>query len=173
MTLHLHVSNNDIAYKYEMSRPKKDNPKSVIIYNEVSGFNFPEKTTTFLCPQITPMTGWDRTKPSYEEEYTPDAPLTPRQIMNNSITRKKEMAWMKKLAGCATVGVRLAQECTNCMGGYQVYCRLSYQVCGGGSQVERREWFRCSTYSRQMVRRWTECYRQASCPDPGFADVCR
>lgn len=42
MTLHLHVSNNDIAYKYEMIRPKKDNPKSVIIYNEVSGFNFPE-----------------------------------------------------------------------------------------------------------------------------------
>ena len=75
MTLHLHVSNNDIAYKYEMSRPKKDNPKSVIIYNEVSSFNFPSQTTTFLCPQITPMTGWERTKPSYEEEYTPDAPM--------------------------------------------------------------------------------------------------
>ncbi len=75
MTLHLHVSNNDIAYKYEMIRPKKDNPKSVIIYNEVSGFNFPSQTTTFLCPQITPMTGWERTKPSYEEEYTPDAPM--------------------------------------------------------------------------------------------------
>ena len=75
MTLRLHVSNNDIAYKYEMIRPKTDNPKSVIIYNEVSGFNFPEQTTTFLCPQITPMTGWERTKPSYEEEYTPDAPM--------------------------------------------------------------------------------------------------
>ena len=75
MTLHLHVSSNDIAYKYEMSRPKKDNPKAVIIYNEVSGFNFPEKTTTFLCPQITPMTGWERTKPSYEEEYTPDVQM--------------------------------------------------------------------------------------------------
>ena len=75
MTLHLHVSDNDVAYKYEMIRPKKDNPKSVIIYNEVSGFNFPEKTTTFLCPQITPMTGWERTKPSYEEEYTPDAQM--------------------------------------------------------------------------------------------------
>ena len=75
MTLRLHVSNNDIAYKYEMIRPKKDNPKSVIIYHEVSGFNFPEKTTTFLCPQITPMTGWERTKPSYEEEYTPDAQM--------------------------------------------------------------------------------------------------
>ena len=76
MTLHLHVSNNDVAYKYEMIRPKKNNPKSVIIYNEVSGFNFPEQTTTFLCPQIGPMTGWERTKPSYEEEYIPDAPMS-------------------------------------------------------------------------------------------------
>ena len=75
MTLHLHVSDNDVAYKYEMTRPKKDNPKSVVIYNEVSGFNFPDQTTTFVCPQITPMTGWERTKPSYEEEYTPDAPM--------------------------------------------------------------------------------------------------
>ena len=57
MTLHLHVSNNDVAYKYEMIRSKKNNPKSVIIYNEVSGFNFPEQTTTFLYPQIGPMTG--------------------------------------------------------------------------------------------------------------------
>ena len=76
MTLHLHVSNNDMAYRYELIRPKKNNPKSVIIYKEVSGFNFPQQTTTFLCPQITPMTGWERTKPSYEEEYTPDAPMS-------------------------------------------------------------------------------------------------
>ena len=75
MVLHLHVSNNDLAYRYELIRPKKNNPKSVIIYKEVSGFNFPQQATTFLCPQITPMTGWERTKPSYEEEYTPDAPM--------------------------------------------------------------------------------------------------
>ncbi len=75
MTLHLHVSDNDIAYKYELTRPKANNPKSVVIYNEVSAFRFPEQTTTFLCPQITPMTGWERTKPSYEEEYTPDAQM--------------------------------------------------------------------------------------------------
>ena len=75
MALHLHVSDNDFAYKYELIRPKKNNPKSVVVYKEVSGFNFPSQTTTFLCPQITPMTGWERTKPSYEEEYTPDAPM--------------------------------------------------------------------------------------------------
>ena len=75
MTLHLHISNNDLAYRYELLRPKADNPKAVVIQREVSGFNFPAQTTTFLCPQITPMTGWERTKPSYEEEYTPNAPM--------------------------------------------------------------------------------------------------
>lgn len=75
MTLHLHISNNDLAYRYELLRPKADNPKAVVIQREISSFNFPAQTTTFLCPQITPMTGWERTKPSYEEEYTPDAPM--------------------------------------------------------------------------------------------------
>ena len=75
MTIRWHLSDNDVAYRYELVRPKKDNPKAVVVYREVSGFNFPQQTTTFLCPQITPMTGWERTKPSYEEEYTPDAPM--------------------------------------------------------------------------------------------------
>ena len=75
MTIRWHLSDNDVAYRYELVRPKKDNPKAVVVYREVSAFNFPQQTTTFLCPQITPMTGWERTKPSYEEEYTPDAPM--------------------------------------------------------------------------------------------------
>ena len=33
-----------------------------------------------------------------------DAPQTPRQIMNNSIARKKEMAWMKKIG---VVGIKV------------------------------------------------------------------
>ncbi len=76
MKIIFHVSDNAVAYRYALIRPKSDNPKVGIIYNEVSGFNFPEYTTTFLTPQITPMTGWERTKPSYEEEYQPDAPMT-------------------------------------------------------------------------------------------------
>ena len=70
------VSDNDIAFRYSLPRPKQDNPKAAIIYKEVSGFNFPSQTRTFLSPQITPMTGWERTKPSYEEEYRPDSKLT-------------------------------------------------------------------------------------------------
>ncbi len=76
MRVVFHVSDNAVAYRYTLVRPKADDPKAAIIYNEASGFNFPAYTTTFLSPQITPMTGWERTKPSYEEEYQTDAPLT-------------------------------------------------------------------------------------------------
>ena len=70
------VSNNDIAFRYAMPRQKDDNPKCAIIQSEATSFRFPDGTTTFLCPQIGPFTGWERTKPSYEEEYTADAPMT-------------------------------------------------------------------------------------------------
>ena len=70
------VGNHDVAYRYKMLRPKEDNPKCAVIYSEASSFNFPSQTTTFLCPQINPMTGWERTKPSYEEDYVADAPMT-------------------------------------------------------------------------------------------------
>ncbi|WP_320019541.1 glycoside hydrolase family 97 catalytic domain-containing protein [Labilibaculum manganireducens] len=67
------VSNNDIAFRYQL--PQYGNSKSCVVEKEVTGFNFPNKTTTFLTPQATPMIGWERTKPSYEEEYIPDEPM--------------------------------------------------------------------------------------------------
>lgn len=70
------VDDNNIALRYAIPRQKDDNPKCAVIRSEATSFRFPDGTTTFLCPQITPMTGWERTKPSYEEEYTADAPMT-------------------------------------------------------------------------------------------------
>lgn len=67
------VSNNDIAFRYEISRHKET--ASIRIMEEKTGFVFPDGTTTFLCPQSDAMIGWKRTKPSYEEEYTADAPM--------------------------------------------------------------------------------------------------
>lgn len=75
MSVCFSVSNNDIAFRYSLSRGQKDNPKCAIIYSEATAFNLPLSTRTFICPQITPMKGWERTKPSYEEEYTADAPM--------------------------------------------------------------------------------------------------
>lgn len=67
------VSNNDIALKYQLAQ--QGDTARCIIERELTGFNFPQFTTTFLTPQATPMIGWKQTKPSYEEEYVPDEPI--------------------------------------------------------------------------------------------------
>ncbi len=67
------VSNNDIAFRYSL--PKFGDTACCVIEKETTGFDFPSHTTTFLTPQATPMIGWMRTKPSYEEEYIPDDKL--------------------------------------------------------------------------------------------------
>ena len=66
------VSNNDIAFKYVMA---KQNKLCCVIYEEKTGFRFVDGTTTFLCPQMRPKTGFARTAPSYETGYTLDAPM--------------------------------------------------------------------------------------------------
>lgn len=68
------VSDNDVAFRYEI--PKTGEPGAIYIDEELTGFRFPDVTTTFLTPQSDAMIGWKRTKPSYEEEYKADAPMT-------------------------------------------------------------------------------------------------
>ena len=75
MTVQFSVSNNDVAFRYLIPRQAKDNPKSAVISSEATAFRLPDGTTTFLSPQSSAMVGWERTKPSYEEEYKPDAPM--------------------------------------------------------------------------------------------------
>ncbi len=76
MSVIFQVSNNDVAFCYQLGRGPRDNPKCAIVQLEATAFNIIDGTTTFLSPQITPMTGWERTKPSYEEDYEADAPMT-------------------------------------------------------------------------------------------------
>ena len=74
------VSDNSLAFRYLIPRQANDNPKSAVIFSEATSFRLPEGTTTFLTPQSDAMIGWERTKPSYEEEYRADAPMdTPSQ----------------------------------------------------------------------------------------------
>ena len=70
------VSDNDVAFRYTL--PHQGGKASVTVKEEQTGFRFPEQTTTFLCPQSDAMIGWKRTKPSYEEEYKADAPMSDR-----------------------------------------------------------------------------------------------
>lgn len=78
------VSANDVAFRYEM--PRYGDTGSIVIKNEATGFNLPAQATTFLTPQSDPMVGWKRTKPSYEEEYKADAPLTERSRFGHGFT---------------------------------------------------------------------------------------
>lgn len=82
------VSNNDIAFRYLIPRQTIDKKeyKRARILSELSSFNFPDGTTTFISPQIGPESGWEQTKPSYEESYSADAPMTtPSQFAHGYI----------------------------------------------------------------------------------------
>lgn len=78
-----YVGNNDVAFRYEIPKKKE---AAIYIDAEATGFAFPGYTTTFLTPQSDPMIGWKRTKPSYEEEYTVDAPMSDRSLYGHGYT---------------------------------------------------------------------------------------
>ena len=77
------VSDNDVAFRYVI-----DNPKwaSIRIFEEKTAFDFPSYTTTFLTPQSDAMIGWQRTKPSYEEFYAIDKPLSEKSQYGHGYT---------------------------------------------------------------------------------------
>lgn len=64
------ISNNDVAFRYTLL-PQGDT-RCTVVKAEATGFTFPDGTTTFLCPQSKAMTGFARTAPSYETNYTAD-----------------------------------------------------------------------------------------------------
>jgi hypothetical protein len=67
------VSNNDIAFRYEL--PSWRDRMSCVVEKEATGFRFPAQTTTFLSGMMSPMTGFARTAPSYESGYEADGAL--------------------------------------------------------------------------------------------------
>ncbi len=67
------VSNNDVAFSYGII--PGNGQTNGIIKAESTGFNLPNDATVFLSPQALPMTGWQKSKPSYEENYLFDQPV--------------------------------------------------------------------------------------------------
>lgn len=68
--LMMHVSDNDVAFKYRIHA--QGETQVAVVKEEKTGFVLPGGTTTFLCPQSAPMHGFARTSPSYETNYTLD-----------------------------------------------------------------------------------------------------
>lgn len=84
MTVTFRVSDRDVAFRY--SFPQQGETASMMILGEATAFRLPAKTTTFICAQSDPMIGWKRTKPSYEETYKADAPMTDRSQYGRGYT---------------------------------------------------------------------------------------
>ncbi|MGN0191547.1 MAG: glycoside hydrolase family 97 N-terminal domain-containing protein, partial [Candidatus Cryptobacteroides sp.] len=66
----LHISDNDLAFKYRIN--SLSDHRVALVKEECTSFVFPDGSTTFLCPASTPMEGWKRTWPSYETKYVAD-----------------------------------------------------------------------------------------------------
>lgn len=73
LNVEFQVSNNNIAFRYEIE-PMGER-LAVVVEKEATGYKFPSTTTTFLSNNMSPMTGFARTAPSYESAYVADAPM--------------------------------------------------------------------------------------------------
>lgn len=67
------VSDNDVAFRYKFY-PKGDT-RCLVVKQEATSYQMPKEATSFLCPQMNPMTGFARTAPSYETNYDLDVPV--------------------------------------------------------------------------------------------------
>ena len=74
LRIEFRVSNNNVAFRYTI--PQQGSNRSVVVNEELTGFDLVKNTAAFICPQSDPMIGWERTKPSYEEGYIWDQPAT-------------------------------------------------------------------------------------------------
>lgn len=91
------VSNHNVAFRYQLTR--NHHSGSVRVMREHTGYRLPSESTSFLTPQSDAMVGWKRTKPSYEEPYRSDAPLTERSAFGHGYTfpalfRVGEKGWV-------------------------------------------------------------------------------
>lgn len=67
------VSDNDVAFRYKLY-PQGDT-RCLVVKQEATSYQMPKEATSFLCPQMNPMTGFARTAPSYETNYDLDVPI--------------------------------------------------------------------------------------------------
>lgn len=84
LNIEWHVADEGVAYRYFV--PSQMEKGSMVVKEELSSFDFPDGTTTFLTSQSDPMIGWKRTKPSYEEYYAVDATMDQRSQYGHGYT---------------------------------------------------------------------------------------
>ena len=77
MDITFRVSDRDVAFRYTVlpKRGRGGETLSCIVTEERTAFQLPADATSFLAPQMGPMTGFARTAPSYETRYGIDEPV--------------------------------------------------------------------------------------------------
>jgi hypothetical protein len=68
MEILFQVSNDGLAFRYVFN-DKKEKSTEFYITKELSTFHFKTTATAFLQPNMDSKTGWEKTQPSYEEQY--------------------------------------------------------------------------------------------------------
>ncbi len=129
------VGDNDIAFRYHVYA--QGDTRCLVVKEEVTSYQLPEGTTSFLCPQMRPMSGFARTAPSYETNYALDVPVgTQRSNLgytfpclfkngNNGWILLSETGTDGSYAAC-----RLADKAE---GGYQIAFPMPEEMNGQGS----------------------------------------
>jgi hypothetical protein len=83
MSVVFQVSDNDIAFRYEL--PTWGQRMACVVQSEATGFRFPGHTTAFLSNMMGTMGGFARTSPSYESGYQVDAPIAQTNSRTGSV----------------------------------------------------------------------------------------
>jgi len=68
------VSNDGLAFRYVFDA-KKDRDKQYRITKELTAFHFKQHAIAFLQPNMNSKSGWNKTQPSYEEQYQQRIPV--------------------------------------------------------------------------------------------------
>ncbi|MGS2739158.1 glycoside hydrolase family 97 catalytic domain-containing protein [Sinomicrobium sp. M5D2P17] len=87
MDIEFQLSDDGVAFRYyfpHASTPldnQGEDSTTVIIREEMTSYNFPADTRAWLQPMARAKTGWERSNPSYEENYLAEvSPDTPSPI---------------------------------------------------------------------------------------------
>ena len=129
------VSDNDIAFRYHVYQ--QGDTRCLVVKEEATSYQLPEGTTSFLCPQMRPMTGFARTAPSYETNYALDVPVgTQRSNLGYTfpcLFRNGTNGWILLSETGTDAGYAACRLADKAEGGYRIANPLPEEMNGQGS----------------------------------------
>lgn len=129
------VSDNDIAFRYQLY--PQGETRCLVVKQEATSYQMPQGTTSFLCPQMKPMTGFARTAPSYESNYDLDVPVGEKLSATGytfpCLFKNGDNGWLllsETGTDAGYVGCKLSGSADGC---YQIAFPMAEEMNGQGS----------------------------------------